>query len=170
MVSSHWIMNKTDSHKLLQVIRHLYEVEQLSLKKISDRLGITRQAIHGRMVRSGIKLRPNVMPLKKFDRDVLHQLYEVERRPVYKVAEAMGVSHCVVERELKRHGIERRPKHSEKRRPSVLDGLAIGDSIVLKRPKLPKPHARLYMKAKDRRMKISIRRIDDEHIRVTRID
>lgn len=163
-------MNRTDSHKLLQVIRHLYEVEELTLKKIAERLGITKQAVHGRMVRSGIKRRPKAMPFKKLDRDVLHQLYEVERRPVYKVAEAMGVSPCIVERELKRHRIERRPKHAEMRRPSVIDGLAIGDSIVLKRPKLPKPHARLYMKAKDRRMKISIRRIDDEHIRVKRVD
>ena len=70
---------------------------------------------------------------------------------------------------MKNSGIALRPKYAKRPKPSEIDALAIGDSVVLKLPKLPTPHGSLYLKASVRGLRISIMRIDAEHIRVTRV-
>lgn len=163
-------VNRSESHRILQLIRHLYEVEQLTIAEIAGRLGMTRQAVHERMVRNGIERRSNIRERKTIERDVLRHLYEVEQLPVYKVAKSLGVTGRIVERELKNSGIALRPKYAKRPKPSEIDGLAVGESVVLQRPKVPKPYGSLYLKASVRGVRISITRIDAERIRVTRVE
>lgn len=162
-------MNQDESLKRLQAIKHLYEVEQFTIKEIAKRLGVTRQAVHERMVRSGIARRDSNRPRRQIDPETLYRLYVTEGLPVYKVAKALRTVSLTVDRELKRYSIERRPKGFERRKLSALDNLKIGESALIKCPRLPKPHASIYSLAEVRKIKVSIRRIDADHVRVTRM-
>jgi DNA-binding Lrp family transcriptional regulator len=153
-----------------RITKYLYEVEGLSVSEVGERLGVSRQAIHDRLVRAGVKRRPPSSSFKMIDRETLCRLYVTERLPVYRVAEALNLAFTTVARELLRHGIGRRPRAFERRKRSAMDHLNIGESALIECPVVPKPHASLYSLASVRKIRISIRRVDRERVRVTRIE
>jgi hypothetical protein len=162
----------TGIQKHLRIIEHLYEVDGLTLAEIGRRLGgITRQAIHQVLIRNGVKLRPrSVGRLKVIDRETLYRLYVTEGLGLSNTAKALKTRSSVVERELQRHDFEIRPKYHERRSPTAIDDLKIGDAVVIESQPYPKPYCKLYSLASARKVRISIRRIDPDRVRVTRIE
>ena len=150
-------------------IKQLYEVEGLSINKIAKIEGVTRQAIYERLVRVGADMRPRHTRRRQLDRADLYRLYVTHRLPVYLVAKALNASDAVVKRELERHAIELRPKGSGKRTRLEMDGLEIGKSAIMAYPVRPMPYSTIYELAKMRKIRVSIRRIDADHVQVTRV-
>ena len=102
-------MNRSESKQRLETIRQLYEVEQLSLQKIADRVGITKVSVYERLVRAGVETLRAIKPTRLIGRDELYQLYVTDGLTVRKIAEALKACREIVVREMARHSIERRP-------------------------------------------------------------
>lgn len=158
-----------EKHYTLETIKRLYEVEQLTLQQVADRLGVTRQAVHDQLVRNGIERRPRSPQSRTIDRATLYRLYVTNQLGICAVAKELRASYSLVCRELKRHSIEKRPRGFDWRKIHELDSILIGESVVIRRPIRPKPHSSLYGAASVRGIRISIRRVDAEFVRVTRL-
>ena len=78
---------------------------------------------------------------------------------------ATGVGFEIVVRELERHGIKLRKKGLQS---SKMDDLKIGESVIMNYEAPTIPYATVYQVAAARNIKISIRRVDASHFRVTR--
>ncbi len=150
-------------------IKILYEIDLLTIPQIARRLMVSRQAIHERLVRAGVSVRNRRRARKTLDRDLLSKLYVSECQPVYKIAKSMNTSYSMIYRELDRYEIPRRPRGVNRRKFRELQNLMIGESVFIRRPIRPKPHSSLYGAAAIRGIKISIRRVDAEIVRVTRL-
>ena len=108
-------------------------------------------------------------PMRRIKKSDLYRLYVTNGLPVYKVAKELDVSVKSVVRELNSYSIELRPRGYSSRTRSELDGLKIGESAIMAYPASPKPYSSIYPLARSRGMKVSIRRIDAGHVRVTRL-
>jgi len=108
--------------KTAEMLR-LYQKEKLSLREISERLGITARAVHYRLSRTGIIFRSKSRPSRIIEREVLVQLYVDRGLPIYKVAKKLKAAQETVVKELCRHKIEQRPRRKKTRRYPELDGL-----------------------------------------------
>src|SRR5438132_13477696 len=97
------IQPKTDTAEL----RRLYEDEGLTLQQVGDRIGLTRQAVHIRLSKAGVKMRPHGLPPIRLERDLLYRLYVVEGLTFAQTCAKLGVTGTPVKRELERHGIDR---------------------------------------------------------------
>lgn len=161
-------MNKTLNEKRIAETVRLYEVEELSMKRIAERLNITRQAVLYRLKNAGVEFRPKrhdvVTTLK---RDDLNRLYVDDGLSVAAVARALNVDSKIVVREMERFSIERRPKYFEKRKSTPLDSLKIDECAVI--PFRSPQFISIRKMAAVRNIKIKVKRIDPDHVRVTRI-
>lgn len=162
-------MTKIENEKRTAETIRLYEVEQLSMKQIADRLNITRQAVLYRLSKAGVKFRPKRHDVRAtISGDALIRLYVNERLSVAAVARQLEVDPTVVVREMERFSIERRPKYIEKRKPTPLDSLKVGDSAVIVWERTKTQYNPIHKKASIRQMKIKVKRVDANHVRVTR--
>jgi len=161
-------MNKAESSKRLHAIIRLY-ADGYSIRQIAERFALSRQAIHERLVRAGVTIRPRQIKKRQLNRDRLIQLYVIERLSVYRVAKELGTQMQIVLRELERHAIERRPKGTGNRRALELDRLTVGDSTVVYFTKYRTRYSAVYQSASLRNIKVSMRKIDANRLRVTRI-
>ena len=84
-------------------VRRLWEVEGESIGEIGRRLGITRQAVSLRIIRSGY-LRAE-RPRPELPYETLYDLYYVKGLSMNKISTILGVSIDLVRSELLRHGI-----------------------------------------------------------------
>lgn len=89
-------------------LRRLYEVDGLTLRQIAKRFGVTHQAVHDRLLRMGVAMRPPSIRQLSLDHDLLYQLYIVDGLTLAGVAGRLYVTMYVVRRELIRHQIPRR--------------------------------------------------------------
>lgn len=90
----------------IEEIKHLYIAEKLTLQKVADRVGLTRQAVHQRLRKHGIETR-KVIP-KVIDGSEVKRLYVDLKFSLNEVGQKLGVSAELVARELKSLGIPRR--------------------------------------------------------------
>lgn len=162
-------MKKAHTPAKIQTLIHLYETERLTIPKIAARLGVSRQTIHERLVRSGVKMRTRLFNQRVIDRDELYRLYVVERLPVYEVAKILKTGYYIVNRELMRHSIELRPKAFTRRKPLQMDSLKIGQSAMMPCRPDRKPYSNLYNAASVRKIRISINRLAPDTVLVTRL-
>src|SRR5687767_10603998 len=111
---------KRISNKLKDVVplmRELYEVDQLSLREIAERLDVTKQAVHLRLKGAGVAMRGRgsppgeraKRPRKVLEHGILEDLYVAQRLTAGAVAEKIGCSRYLVLISLRSHGI---PRHS----------------------------------------------------------
>jgi IS30 family transposase len=149
----------------------LYQDEGLTMQQIAQKFGLSRQAVHCRLTRAGVQSRPSWQRHPRMiDRETLVRLYTNEQIPVSKLARMLKTDARTIERELKRHSIERRPKNYERRKPSALDNLQVGESALISFQMDRIPYVNYYLSAKVRKIKVSIRRIETGQVQVTRIE
>lgn len=69
----------------LQELVHLYTAERLTLKAIGEKFGISKQAVHSRLRRAGIEMRPPIRTTSKIDRKELYCLYVNQKMSVAEI-------------------------------------------------------------------------------------
>ncbi len=164
-------MNKSDRAEMLNEMQRLYFEEDLTLEQIADHYGVTRQAVHERFTRNGVKLHTDrKKPRIKVDKKALIELYENEKLPVMEVAKYLKVSYAVLQRELARHNIKIRRHGELNRKYAAIDKLKIGDKLIIKRPLVKQPFNVLYTSAKIAGIRISIKSVDKENLQITRVE
>lgn len=112
--------------KNIDEIKTLYE-SGLSLQAVAARFGVSRQAVHDRLRRAGIKRRPRRQPPIQLDREQLYQLRIVDCLPVNQIAAKLGISISVVGSELRRYGIKRVKNHIDR---AVLERVYITEGLT----------------------------------------
>ena len=157
------------SQKKLAEMRRLYEKDELTLRQIADRFGITRQAVHQRLTRAGVNMRPRSTRRMTLERDLLYDLYVVGGKTIVEVAAAFGVSMSKILTELKRYGIGRRKSGPAPWKYVGVYNLKLQESVIVPRPTSAHPHQNLYSTAKRIGIKITVRKVDESRMLVTRV-
>ena len=154
----------------LSEIVDLYEKEELTLKQIAERHGLTYQRIHQILQSVGVEFRPrNRGPRPpQIDKETLERLYLTERLSAREIGERFGVSVAAVWLCMKKHGIPSRPKGGKPLFPELWN-LKIGESDTLPKGPQKKPHPRFYQMANNAGIRVSTRCVDAHHLRVTRL-
>lgn len=153
----------------LNEMRKLYEVEKRTLKEIGRNFGVSAQTVSNRLAKAGVPKRPKTSRKIILDREVLHKLYVNEKLPVKKVARLLKTYGHKVSDELKRHGIEKRSIGYNRRKYPGLYQLKIDEQMTIPLPLVTKPHKNLHQKAERIGIRISIERIGDKTLQITRI-
>lgn len=163
-------MNKAEQAERLKEMQRLYEVEELRLREIGERFGVSWQAIHERLVRAKIPLRPKSLVKRFLDRETLVELYINEDLSVFKTAKRLKTYYKKVLNELKRHEIIKQRRGYSRRKYTELNQLEIGENVIIQRPSIKKPHLGLYSKAKRIGIRVSIKSVNNETMQVKRIE
>src|SRR5688572_15452610 len=127
----------------LEELVRLYEEEGLSLAEVARRIGGTRQGVHYQLVKAGVRMRPmGAEPARspRFEREMMVDLYVRQRLPIVQIAARLGLTAGIITYELKKHGIERRPRGSRLRKYPDLSQLQIGESVLVPRPGHKRPY------------------------------
>ena len=156
-----------DDDELTAKMIDLYQHEGLTLREIGERFRVSKQAVHYRLRRVGIQLRPKNEP-RLIDRKTLVRLHHDEGLPVYKIAAKLQSAHKTVLKEMERHGVKVRSIRLSVRRYPELNGLAIGQSVEVPRRNLKKPHVTYYSAASLRGIRVSVQIIGTDLLRITR--
>lgn len=151
-------------------LEHLYLNEQLPLAEIASRLGVSKQGVHYRLVRAGVKMRPRSRKHEsRIDLDKLRHLLLDRGLSLPMAAAELGVSRYAVVAAANSLGI-----HSKKYRCRVipaLNTLKVGASITFRRRNaITDDCRRFYGFAQKLGIKLSIKIVDDLSISVTRIE
>lgn len=161
-------MTKQEQTERLKEMQRLYEVEELRLREIAERFGVSWQAIHERLVRAKIPLRPK-SPVKRFlDRETLVELYINENLTIAQTAQRLKLGYQKVSDEIKRHGIVKSRGYFS-RKYTELYLLTTREKVIIQRPLVKNPYLSLYAKARKIGIRISIRSVDDETMQIKRI-
>lgn len=144
----------------------------VSLAAIGRRYGMTRQAVHSRLKRSGLIFAGPPIPRSKapeIGRDRLEKLYTENVLSVDKIGVVFGVGGSVIRRALifyqipKRLPIKRSGKYAD-----VLRKLAVGESAVIESA-IKYPSHTFHLSAKSAGIKITTRTTGPGTYRLTRI-
>lgn len=155
----------------IEEIRKLYEDEKLSLQAIASRFGLTKQGIHYRLKSSGVQFRKRGgSTVDPSDVERLTQMYVDEKKTGKEIGLEIGVSATTVFKRLARYGIDRRRPADWKRKHPELAGLEVGESLIVPRPKRRTKYQHYYyFMGKSLGIRISVKTLDDSHVRLTRV-
>ena len=155
-------MTKED---ITQEMQKLYE-SGLSLAKVGERFGITRQGVRHRFEKAGIIRRQP----QSIDKDRLETLYSKTRLPIWEIAANFRVSRGKIKRALKLYDIpQRKPLKLGGYIVDFLRSLGIGEKGVIEWRRDEK-YAHLHHTAKLVGIKISIRSRGNGKFEVTRLE
>ena len=167
-------MNKQERAERLNEMRRFYFEKDWTLEQIANYYKVTRQAIHDKFVRAGVKLKRRSRKVAiTLERETLLQLYEKERLSIGKVANYLKVSYPVIVRELKRHNIKISRGVMRRKSPQLyeqLNKLEIGEQLKVERPSVKQPHSGLYYSARAAGIRITVKSIDRKTLLLTRIE
>jgi predicted DNA-binding protein YlxM (UPF0122 family) len=162
-------MTKAEQAERLKEMQRLYEDEELRLREIAERFGVSWQAIHERLVRAKIPLRPKSAVKRFLDRETLIELYINENLTIAQTAHKLKIGYKKVSDEIKRHGIVKRPRRYFSRKYTELNLLNNGQNVIIPRPSVKNPYLSLYGKAKRIGIQISIKSVNNETFQIKRI-
>ena len=163
-------MTKQEQTERLKEMQRLYEVEELKLREIAERFGVSWQAIHERLVRAKIPLRQK-SPVKRFlDRETLVELYINENLTIAQTAQRLKIGYHKVSDEIKRHKIIKRPRGYSRRKYTELNLLKNGEDVIIELPQVKNPYLSLYGKAQRIGIRISVKSINGESMQIKRIE
>ena len=152
------MQTKENAEKLAEM-RRLYENEGLTLARIGEQFGVTRQAVRERLMNAGVVLRRTGPSEKQYEREILEKLYSEEKLTVSDTAKRLGVSGKHIAKELKRHDIGQRSQNSHLRTVPELFAIKPGETIVIERPANARPVSGIHAKAKRAGMKVRVKSI-----------
>jgi len=168
---------KINSNRRLdsETVRRLYEEECLTLRQVAERLSVSRQAVHDRLIRDGVKTRSTAATRRHGPREAynygidagkLRELYLEKGLGCSAIGRRIGVERGRVWRALIRENIPRRAFAAprSKKYAAVYD-LKPGESALVSRPN----HAAVYQLAKRLKIRLSVRSADETRSRITRI-
>lgn len=151
----------------------LYEEQGLTIRQIGELYGISKQTISQRFKGINVVIRrtPRPRPPKhlQIDTEQLKDLYTKQRLPVKSIARILQTYPQAVRMALEFHKIPRRPLvRAAGKHLSLLRKLQTGDQEEIKCGG-KYPHNSLYSSARRARIKISVKKIENQVFRVIRI-
>jgi hypothetical protein len=146
-------------------LKHLYVDEQMSLSAIAERFGTSRQAVHHRLVKAGVEMRP----IKKtVDPDKLRSLLIDDGLSFAEAATRLGVSVPIVSKTANAVGVSR--KNYRCLSMPDFNTLKVGETLSFPRTKsIWHDYLRFYDLASKLGIKLSVESLDDSTIRVRRV-
>ncbi len=151
--------------------QRLYENEHLTLKEIAARFNVSKQAVHYRLKAVGVEFRSTGRTRALIDRETLELLYVKKWLNAREIADHLGCKIGIVYRDLEHHGIDRRVSGNSSLKYPQLRELNIGESIEVPRPQTKwKYQSYFYPMAKTIGIRVSVRTIDEETVRLTRVE
>lgn len=163
-------MTKQEQAQRLKEMQRLYEDENLNLREVAIHFGVSWQAIHERLVKARIPLRKKSPAKRLLERETLVRLYIDENLTIGEMARRLKTDYKKVSSELKRHGIEKRPKGFFRLKYQELNLLKAGENVIIKRPLVNQPYRSLYGKAQRIGIRISIKSLNEETMQIKRIE
>ena len=152
-------------------IIEVYRKSDLTLRAIGARYGVSHQTASNILRRAGIENRALPRP-SKWHRyaDEIRRLYVEENLPMVKIAAMLSLGTAGVARALRAGGIKIKNGGERDIVYPELRKLKNGESIELPRVggSERSTYTRYYMMAKTAGIKVSVRVIDDDYVRVTR--
>ena len=148
-----------------QILR-LYETERMSAKEIAEHFGITRQAIDYHIKNAGIPIHDRRLGTQLPDAKLIEKLYVVDGLFIREVAERLNETPDRIRRAMHQCGIPRRRRGGQPKFPQ-LRKLKIGESIDLP-VTTKKRHLSCYDMAKKAGIRVSVRTLNPETVRVVR--
>lgn len=106
----------------------LYEVDGLSMLQLARRFGVSRQGIHHRLKRQGIRIRPQGRPRPKIDELTLRSLYLDQKLSGREIAIRFNVTQRAVYYWLKAFNIKSRGPGYYRKYPELAN-LQVGESM-----------------------------------------
>jgi predicted DNA-binding protein YlxM (UPF0122 family) len=162
-------MTKQEQAQRLKEMQQLYEDENLNLREIAQRFGVSWQAIHERFVRAGIPLRPKSPGKRLLDRETLVELYINENLSIAQTAKRLKLGYQKVSDEIRRHGIVKTKRYFL-RKYTELYLLNTREKVIIERPLVKNPYLSLYAKARKIGIRISIKSVNSETMQIKRIE
>lgn len=154
----------------MEKMKDLYLNEKLSLEAIAERLGVSKQAVHGRLVTAKVKFRTRGFEPTIIDKDILVDLYITKQLTRYRVGKELGIDSRRLNAMLRHHGITLRKGRPEQRRHPELADLKVGEALTINVESLRKNyHVGFYHMAKRLGIRVSVKRVDGQTARVTRV-
>jgi DNA-binding Lrp family transcriptional regulator len=91
-------------------LRRRYVDEGQTLVAIAAQLGCSAATVSNMLRRDGIPRRRGYFPLRDIPREILVQLYSIERLPIKQIIIRLGVSAGTISNRRKAYGIPARPR------------------------------------------------------------
>jgi predicted DNA-binding protein YlxM (UPF0122 family) len=178
-VSAHVIRRELDAHGIKTGRWHQRTPEKLALQKeivelyssgwsvgkIAAHFTQSRQIIYKELARAGVELRYKELQRTLGD---LRGLYVTEKMPVRKICRTLGITRDRLQNELIRQKIPLR-EHKNPIRYPELASLKVGQFVVFPRTQRLNYHKRFFDDARRIGIRIKIRAIDEDSVRVTRV-
>ena len=154
----------------LQELIRLYNVRKMTLETIGEQFGISRQAVHNRLKRAGVQLRPRSKRVSKIDGPLLYELYVGQKLSLAEIGKRVGLKSVTIRSLLVKHGLTTGPGWECQIKYPQIRKFAIGEYLELPRPMTRyKFYGNYYSMAKVAGIRVSIRSIGNETVRVTRV-
>ena len=137
-----------------------------TLQQIGDKFGMTREAVRQRLQKAGVARRSNKIEpqIGKIDESELRRLYE-SGESLPEIGKHFAVSYRVIREALKFYEIPER--HRRGKWANLLRNLKIGESRIVE-SNLKHPHLTLHGLARRRGIKISVNKLGENQLRITR--
>lgn len=150
-------------------VRNLYEIEHWTMIKIAKHFGVTRQAIHARLVKANVPIHKNHKSTRELDKEELYDLYINFELLIPEVAKRMNTSIDKVSKELDRLNIKKRSVGHFKRKYPFLYKMKIGEEFIIPVPSVKNPLKNLHQKAERINIKIRTKRISYNQLQIKRV-
>lgn len=161
--------SKLGSH--IDEIKRLYFSEGISLRAIGERFGVSRQAVHQVLGKEEGPLRGRRPQTSHIDTAAIKRMYVEHDFTAAEISERTGLSPWQVKIALKRENVPSRRHGPRYRTLTGYDHLQIGGSIMEPRPtRKGKWHGKFYERAKAAGIRVSVQTIDENTVRVTRVE
>ena len=141
---------------------NLYQ-KGLTLEQIGEKFHLTRQAVQQRLQKAGISRRGKCK-FDKIDKSELQKLYS-DKKTLAEIADHFSVSICVVRKALKMYEIPKRPASGKW--VDLFRSMEVGDSQIVE-SNLQFPHPTLHYLARRKGIKISVNKLGENQLRITR--
>ena len=164
-------ITQAESRRLLERMCALYDCENQTLEQVGDAFGISRQAVQERSKRAGFVTRPMRGRLKRvIGKQVLEDLYVGQKLTIKEVASRLQTSYPIVNRELVRHGIEKRSPSVLLRKYPQLWEIKIGERLLIEQPAgIKNVYRNLHAKAAKIDIGITVHKTEAGMFEVTRL-
>jgi predicted DNA-binding protein YlxM (UPF0122 family) len=142
----------------------------LSLPKIAEQVGLTKQGVHYRLTRAGYSARKTRGTARvRLPREKLLELYCKQELSMAAIAKLLDTPIHLVRNDMRYHRIKTVGPGVRLAYRPIPNPLKIGDSVIVARPGGKNPYARIHRSAKRLGYKVSIESVDTERMRISRL-
>jgi len=161
--------NRNKLEDKLDEIERLYVRKKLTMLEIAERFEVSEAAIWYRLKKMGVCRRNQGIQPKKVKRESIVNLHIFKGMAIKNVASRLRVSSATIQDRVTKFGISVRSSESVKKKYPELYNLQIEDSVLIPKPAHKRPHRAIYLEAQKINIRISVKSMNEDTFRVTRL-